>query len=166
MFWQDLAIVLRGLEKNREGFKVLLVKKEIHQLAWILNSWWNVLVLILGRPDANEVLQHPLFWNAKKRLSFLRDASDRAEDINSKLSIALNRTADAVLVQYSKVKNWYTKVGKKIMCHMCKYRSYDKSSVQDLLRVIRNMFNHYEELPTKIQVIGIVVFLSEIFTDI
>ncbi|GMN59111.1 hypothetical protein TIFTF001_028204 [Ficus carica] len=118
-------------------------KRTCHRAKGIGEEW--------RRPNANEVLQHPLFWNAKKRLSFLRDTSDRAEDINSELSEALNGTADTVLDQYSKVKNWYKKVGDKIMRHMLKYRSYNYSSVQDLLRVIRNMFNHYEELPTHIQ---------------
>ncbi|KAK9740184.1 hypothetical protein RND81_03G017200 [Saponaria officinalis] len=102
------------------------------------------------RPKAAEVLHHPLFWNSEKRLSFLRDASDRVEledrETNSELLKALEATAPEALGG-----KWDDKLEPSFLSNISRYRRYKYDSVRDMLRVIRNKLNHYRELPTEIQ---------------
>ncbi|CAO2817479.1 unnamed protein product [Amaranthus hypochondriacus] len=102
------------------------------------------------RPKAAEVFHHPLFWNSEKRLSFLRDASDRVEledrEVDSELLEALEATAPVALGG-----KWDDKLESSFLTNITRYRRYKYDSVRDLLRVIRNKLNHYRELPTDIQ---------------
>lgn len=95
-------------------------------------------------------MHHPLFWNPEKRLSFLRDASDRVEledrETDSELLKALEATAAEALHG-----NWDSKLDSSFLTNITRYRRYKYDSVRDLLRVIRNKLNHYRELPTEIQ---------------
>ncbi|XP_024018751.1 serine/threonine-protein kinase/endoribonuclease IRE1a isoform X2 [Morus notabilis] len=109
------------------------------------------------RPKAIEVLNHPLFWDAEKRLSFLHDTSDRVGE-NSYLLKALERTAHTALGTKLKGKvvlTWDNMVDDKIIRHMSSYleRNYKFSSVRDLLRLIRNMLTHYGQLDQDIQIL-------------
>lgn len=51
------------------------------------------------RPNAKELLLHPIFWSKAKILQFLQDVSDRIEKIEPDDPIVLNleRNANAVL---------------------------------------------------------------------
>ncbi|KNA11589.1 hypothetical protein SOVF_133190 isoform A [Spinacia oleracea] len=102
------------------------------------------------RPKAVEVLHHPLFWDSEKRLSFLRDASDRVEledrEIDSELLEALEATGAVALGG-----KWDDKLETSFLTNITRYRRYKYDSVRDLLRVIRNKLNHYRELPIEIQ---------------
>lgn len=102
------------------------------------------------RPKAIEVLHHPLFWNSEKRLSFLRDASDRVEledrEIDSELLKAVEATASVALNG-----RWDEKLESSFLTNISRYRRYKYDSIRDLLRVIRNKLNHYRELPLEIQ---------------
>lgn len=95
-------------------------------------------------------MHHPLFWNPEKRLSFLRDASDRVEledrETNSELLKALEATATVALGG-----KWDDKLESSFLTNITRYRRYKYDSVRDLLRVIRNKLNHYRELPAEIQ---------------
>lgn len=97
-----------------------------------------------------EVLHHPLFWDSEKRLSFLRDASDRVEledrEIDSELLEALEATGAVALGG-----KWDDKLETSFLTNITRYRRYKYDSVRDLLRVIRNKLNHYRELPIEIQ---------------
>ncbi|PON40114.1 Serine/threonine protein kinase [Parasponia andersonii] len=94
------------------------------------------------RPKAIEVLHHPLFWDPEKRLSFLRVTSDKVgED-----SDFLNALEDIKMFA-----NWKRKVDAKIITHMEQVRQYKSGKVRDLLRLMRNMLNHYGELPVDIK---------------
>lgn len=105
----------------------------------------------LRRPKASEVLCHPLFWDSELRLSFIRDASDRLEPeervSNSHLLKALEGTAPMALGG-----KWDGKVEPALLADMKRYRKYKFDSVRHLLRLIRNRWNHYRELPRGIQV--------------
>ncbi|XP_021746941.1 serine/threonine-protein kinase/endoribonuclease IRE1b-like [Chenopodium quinoa] len=102
------------------------------------------------RPKADVVLHHPLFWDSEKRLSFLRDASDRVEledrEIDSDLLKALESTATVALGG-----KWDDKLESSFLTNITRYRRYKYYSVRDLLRVIRNKLNHYRELHIEIQ---------------
>ncbi|KAI6671618.1 hypothetical protein NL676_006503 [Syzygium grande] len=102
------------------------------------------------RPKAVEVLHHPLFWNSKMRLSFLRDVSDWVESktrrTNPDLLEKLERIAWCVFDE-----EWYGKIDHKVIKHMRRFRAYKFKRVRDLLRIVRNMFSHSIGLPPKIQ---------------
>ncbi|KAI3426612.1 uncharacterized protein J3R85_009808 [Psidium guajava] len=102
------------------------------------------------RPKASEVLHHPLFWNSKTRLSFLRDVSDwvksKAWGTNSVALEKLESIAQRVFD-----KEWKEKIDCKFMKHMRKFRAYEFKRVEDLFRLVRNSFSHYRELPPEIQ---------------
>ena len=85
------------------------------------------------------------------RLSFLQDVSDRLEgepkDPMSPLLISLEKKASKIL----RGTDWYSKLDPGLLETLGKYRKYDVSSVQDLMRVIRNKKHHYAELPPEVQ---------------
>ncbi|KAJ0818160.1 putative protein kinase IRE1 family [Helianthus annuus] len=101
------------------------------------------------RPKASEVLLHPLFWKSKKRVSFLRDASDRLESEERTGSIVLASLENEGSV--APRKNWNVKMDHAFINHMKIRRGYDYYKFQDLLRIMRNTINHYGELPPDIQ---------------
>ena len=98
------------------------------------------------RPSAAEVLTHPYFWDPNKRLNFLQDASDRFEIMDKDPP-----TAALVLLE-SRARNvlgtdWHRRCDKMFLDNLGKFRKYDPSSVQDLLRAMRNKKHHYQDLP-------------------
>ncbi|KAG5529970.1 hypothetical protein RHGRI_030366 [Rhododendron griersonianum] len=111
------------------------------------------------RPKASEVLIHPMFWDSNKRLSFLRDASDRVEREGSGSAIlkAIQSIAPLVLgtklASKRKKKMVLLKWDKKIELALLNEnrRWYNFESVRDLLRLIRNKKNHIFDLPREVQ---------------
>ncbi|MFS8020944.1 putative non-specific serine/threonine protein kinase [Helianthus anomalus] len=103
------------------------------------------------RPKASEVLLHPLFWKSKKRVSFLRDASDRLQSEDRTNSIVLASLEKERFVAFG--GRWDAVIGPVFINGMCYGRkTYNYKKVQDLLRIMRNTINHYRELPPNIQV--------------
>ncbi|KAF8011203.1 hypothetical protein BT93_J1730 [Corymbia citriodora subsp. variegata] len=102
------------------------------------------------RPKALEVLHHPLFWNSKTRLSFLRDVSDwvelKARGTNPDFKEKLESIAWQVFDE-----KWNEKIDPKVIKHMRGFRAYKFKRVRDLLRFVRNTFSHAIGLPRKIQ---------------
>lgn len=98
------------------------------------------------RPSAAEVLTHPYFWDPNKRLNFLQDASDRFEIMEK------DPPTTALVLLESKARNvigtdWHRRCDKMFLENLGKFRKYDPSSVQDLLRAMRNKKHHYQDLP-------------------
>ncbi|KAK3940909.1 hypothetical protein QBC46DRAFT_353738 [Diplogelasinospora grovesii] len=98
------------------------------------------------RPTAREVMSHPFFWSAKKRLSFLCDVSDHFEkeprDPPSDALVELERWAPSV------VKSDFLKqLPKEFVESLGKQRKYTGTRMLDLLRALRNKRNHYEDMP-------------------
>ncbi|EXC21535.1 Serine/threonine-protein kinase/endoribonuclease ire-1 [Morus notabilis] len=100
------------------------------------------------RPEASEVMHHPLFWNAKTRLYFFRDTSDSVSE-NPNLLSGLQSTAKTVLGTDSKgnVTPWNTKIfNNEINLNHPKIKgTYKFDKVEDLLRFIRNRLSHYRQ---------------------
>jgi len=101
------------------------------------------------RPTAQEVCEHPFFWNSQKKLTFLCDFSDRLEtdtitpaSSNVFSSLAIERGAVEVVGT-----SWEEKLDGALVDNVQKFRTYDYSCVRDLLRLIRNKHHHFEELP-------------------
>ncbi|EXC24942.1 Serine/threonine-protein kinase ppk4 [Morus notabilis] len=123
----------------------------LHLISLLLNAAYEL------RPKATQVLHHPLFWDAKTRLFFLRDTSHRVSE-NSDLLKALESTAGEVLRKETiclanVVVSWNKTIDDDIIKHILKYEEggYNFSSVRDLLRLIRNILRHYEQLPDNIK---------------
>nr|XP_043631532.1 serine/threonine-protein kinase/endoribonuclease IRE1b-like [Erigeron canadensis] len=111
-----------------------------------------------SRPSAAEVYHHPLFWDPKKRLSFLRDASERlpSEDLktgsgkkkkqqnnnNSPLLKALERTGDVALGVEHK---WNDKLDITLIELLKSHGQTEYYSVRGLVEAIRNTLTHYDE---------------------
>jgi hypothetical protein len=102
------------------------------------------------RPTAAECLQHPQFWSLEKRLQFLLDVSDRAEDEpkDGPLKLQLEYKAEEVVGP-----NWMERLCPELASNLNEgvRRKYATSSVRDCLRVIRNKKHHYHELPAATQ---------------
>ncbi|CAH8342525.1 unnamed protein product [Eruca vesicaria subsp. sativa] len=139
-FERDINI----LNDRKDLFLIESIPEAVHLLSGLLHPDPNL------RPRAQEVLHHPLFWNADMRLSFLRDASDRVELENreegSQLLAALESTAAVTLNG-----RWDEKLDSIFLDNIGRYRRYKFDSIRDLLRVIRNKLNHYRELPSELQ---------------
>lgn len=105
----------------------------------------------MNRPNAVEVLYHPLFWSSETRLSFLRDMSDRIEledrGNESDLLKALEHSASAAFGG-----KWDEKLDAALILDVRHFRKYNFGFMRDLLRVIRNKLNHYRELHKGLQV--------------
>ena len=97
------------------------------------------------RPSAHEVMAHPFFWSAKKRLAFLCDVSDHFEkeprDPPSEALTELERWAPET------VKGDFLKhLSKEFVDSLGKQRKYTGTRMLDLLRALRNKKNHYEDM--------------------
>ena len=100
------------------------------------------------RPDAQEILAHPFFWDDKRRLNFLHEASDKLEIEGKTSPPVLLLEAGALEVIGN---NWCTRIDKVFLDSLGKFRKYQESSIRDLMRLIRNKKNHYEDLPEDVR---------------
>ncbi|XVF18161.1 hypothetical protein REPUB_Repub10bG0188500 [Reevesia pubescens] len=102
------------------------------------------------RPNALEVLRHPLFWSCEMRLSFLREISDRVELEDREAASGILKALESIAPMALGGK-WNEKMEPAFIANIGYYRRYKFDSVRDLLRVMRNKLNHYRELPKDIQ---------------
>lgn len=102
------------------------------------------------RPPAREVMAHPFFWSAKKRLAFLCDVSDHFEkeprDPPSPALQELERHAAEV------TRGDFLKIlPREFVDSLGKQRKYTGSRLLDMLRALRNKRNHYEDMSESLQ---------------
>jgi serine/threonine-protein kinase/endoribonuclease IRE1 len=103
------------------------------------------------RPTATQVLAHPYFWEASKRLTFLLDVSDHLEREN-RHSHPTNRALEACRsVIYNGHNAWSVVVDQLFWDDLSKFRKYFGNSVQDLLRAMRNKRHHFQELDPELK---------------
>jgi len=102
------------------------------------------------RPTATEVMCHPFFWSAKKRLAFLCDVSDHFEkeprDPPSPALQELERHAPQVTRG-----DFLRSLPRDFVDSLGKQRKYVGSRLLDLLRALRNKRNHYEDMPDSLK---------------
>jgi len=101
------------------------------------------------RPNIEQVLKHPYFWDSAKKLLFFRDASDRVEVEKPNAPVVLALEARAPVVMGA--GGWGVRVDAEMLDNGGKYRKYSFTSIRDLLRVIRNKSHHYRDLPAAVQ---------------
>ncbi|KAJ8935645.1 hypothetical protein NQ318_010553 [Aromia moschata] len=101
-----------------------------------------------NRPSCKAVLQHPIFWDCSKILSFFQDVSDRVEkvEIDDGVLKALEHNG----LQVVKL-DWQEHIHDEVAGDLRKYRSYQGGSVRDLLRALRNKKHHFWELSEEAQ---------------
>ena len=102
------------------------------------------------RPTATEIMSHPFFWPAKKRLAFLCDVSDHFEkeprEPPSPALQELERHAPQVVRG-----DFLRTLPRDFVDSLGKQRKYVGSRLLDLLRALRNKRNHYEDMPDSLK---------------
>ncbi|KAK7555906.1 hypothetical protein IWX49DRAFT_86373 [Phyllosticta citricarpa] len=124
----------------------------------------------VDRPTAAQVMQHPFFWSAEKRLNFLCQVSDRFEfeprDPPSSALLKLEAHNVEVMCQapksstssnsahhqqFNKFPDFLSKLDRKFIDTLGKQRKYNGDRMLDLLRALRNKKNHYYDMPADVQ---------------
>ncbi|KAH9818553.1 serine/threonine-protein kinase/endoribonuclease IRE1-like [Teratosphaeria destructans] len=129
------------------------------------------------RPTALQVLNHPFFWSADKRLAFLCDCSDHFEreprgvptdgyagdsDDLGKLVPRLHNLYASTNIHPALLESrseeiigpradFLAKLDRAFVDTLGKQRKYSGNRVLDLLRALRNKKNHYEDMPESVK---------------
>ena len=96
-----------------------------------------------NRPSSAEALKHPLFWSNDKKVDFLFAVSK-----NGKFRANHDRDIENALRKSKHRARWTNKAYKHMEAfhdEMSGYRKYRVKSVVDLVRFIRNVYEHYKE---------------------
>ncbi|EJT71797.1 IRE protein kinase [Gaeumannomyces tritici R3-111a-1] len=103
------------------------------------------------RPTAKDVMKHPFFWSAKKRLAFLCDVSDHFEkEQRDPPSYALQVLEDAA-PHVIRSGDFLRQLPRDFVDSLGRQRKYTGSRMLDLLRALRNKRNHYEDMPDSLK---------------
>jgi serine/threonine-protein kinase/endoribonuclease IRE1 len=140
---------------EREG-NIMHNRIDMHPLRSISMEAYDLIGLMLNRnpklrPTAKDVCEHPFFWEQDRKMSFLCDVSDRIETDGvseqlSSLSLLVERNASTVIGL-----DWSQELDEDLVSNVQRFRSYNTSSVRDVLRLIRNKHHHFEELSSKLK---------------
>ena len=100
------------------------------------------------RLQAEQARQHPALWSDDQKLLLVRCVSDEPEltDDKSKFVVALEEQARTVFG----VEGWGTRLHAELLAVLVSHRSYQQSSIRDLLRGIRNC-DHMQGMPPEVQ---------------
>ncbi|KAF8426275.1 hypothetical protein EV426DRAFT_530773 [Tirmania nivea] len=105
-----------------------------------------------ARPDTTTISTHPYFWTPERRLLFLIDSSDRFEKEKDSEKDPKYRSQHIPILERD-AKNivkgdWLKRIDHEFYEEVMgnKRRGYDGEKVLDLLRVIRNKRNHYQDM--------------------
>jgi serine/threonine-protein kinase/endoribonuclease IRE1 len=134
-----------NIKKEKANLKQLRLgadsEEPYHLISWMLKTRPE------DRPTAVQVMNHPFFWSAEKRLNFLCDCSDHWEreprDPPSEHLAILEEYTYEVLDQK---RNFLAKLDTAFINSLGKQRKYTGDRMLDLLRALRNKKNHYEDM--------------------
>nr|KAF6440452.1 endoplasmic reticulum to nucleus signaling 2 [Rousettus aegyptiacus] len=101
-----------------------------------------------ARPSAPEVLAHPFFWSRAKQLQFFQDVSDWLEKESEQAPLVMGLEAGGSMVVRG---DWYKHISVPLQTDLRRFRTYQGTSVRDLLRAVRNKRHHYRELPAELR---------------
>lgn len=107
-----------------------------------------------SRPTASQICEHPFFWSAERRLAFLCEFSDRLEmdyDVTTQSMsrlLAVEQGAAQVVGT-----SWDIGLEPELVSNVQRFRTYDPSSVRDLLRLLRNKHHHFDEMSDNLKLI-------------
>jgi serine/threonine protein kinase len=132
-----------GDEHNRNS-NIMAHKPNVYMtLEIITKNLINVMIKYdpLYRPDIEDVIKYPIFWNSKKCIEFICVAYKRIEYENDIDSIKILEKLSIIF------GNWFIPlIDDKIFDQLIQRRKYNENSFKDLLRFIRNKKEHYNEL--------------------
>jgi serine/threonine-protein kinase/endoribonuclease IRE1 len=134
-----------NIKKEKANLKQLRLgadsEEPYHLIQWMLKTRPE------DRPTAVQVMNHPFFWSAEKRLNFLCDCSDHWEreprDPPSEHLSILEEYSYEVL---DHKRNFLGKLDAAFINSLGKQRKYTGDRMLDLLRALRNKKNHYEDM--------------------
>ncbi|KAF1971221.1 hypothetical protein BU23DRAFT_196940 [Bimuria novae-zelandiae CBS 107.79] len=139
-----------NIKKNKASLERLELgvdsEEPIRLISWMVSNRPE------DRPTAAEVMNHPFFWSAEKRLTFLCDCSDHWErEMREPPSTHLQ-----ILETYSnevldKKRNFLAKLDHAFVASLGKQRKYSGDKMLDLLRALRNKKNHYEDMEESVK---------------
>ncbi|KAF2832058.1 hypothetical protein CC86DRAFT_365959 [Ophiobolus disseminans] len=134
-----------NIKKEKANLKQLRLgadsEEPYHLIEWMLKTRPE------DRPTAVQVMNHPFFWSAEKRLNFLCDCSDHWEreprdPPSENLSILEDYSYDVL----DHKRNFLAKLDHAFINSLGKQRKYTGDRMLDLLRALRNKKNHYEDM--------------------
>lgn len=101
------------------------------------------------RPSSEKVASNPLFWKAEKLLNFIVDISNKLEkrDEASEMVRSEMKTVESEVFH----SDWLEKLDGEIVQNLQQRRRYNGTSMEDLIRAIRNKRAHYEETSQQIK---------------
>ncbi|CAH1180370.1 unnamed protein product [Phaedon cochleariae] len=142
----------------RRQANILTGKYDLNDLkgpAWLTVLYKTVVTALISsdasaRPSCRAVLDHPMFWSYDNILSFFQEVSDRVEKADITDAVLLELESDAQQVVRT---DWRMHIHDEVASDLKKYRSYNGSSVRDLLRALRNKKHHFRELSAEAQYI-------------
>ncbi|OCK77216.1 hypothetical protein K432DRAFT_428177 [Lepidopterella palustris CBS 459.81] len=139
-----------NIKKNKANFSRLNLgddsEEPIQLISWMLENKPE------DRPTALQVMNHPFFWPAEKRLNFLCDCSDHWErEPRDPPSDALNILEDFSWDVLDKKRDFLGKLDRKFIESLGKQRKYTGDRMLDLLRALRNKKNHYEDMDESVK---------------
>jgi len=142
-----------GVHYERDG-NIMLARPRLRSLGRLpLAS--NMIRIMIGvdpsqRPSSAAVAAHPFWWSEETSLNFLMATSNFMENHD--------RMPDQGLLQefesYSGEafgKEWDKQLGPLLTEDGGKFRRYNSKTLRDLLRIIRNKYSHFRELPATLQ---------------
>jgi serine/threonine-protein kinase/endoribonuclease IRE1 len=140
-----------NIKKNKANFDHLTLgsdsEEPTHLIRWMLANRPE------ERPTAVQVMNHPFFWPAEKRLNFLCDCSDHWErecrDPPSEHLSVLESFSPAVIGE--KKPDFLAKLNRSFVASLGKQRKYTGDRMLDLLRALRNKKNHYEDMDESVK---------------
>eukprot|EP00894_Picocystis_sp_ML_P003031 jgi/Pico_ML_1/53548/g4079.t1 len=103
------------------------------------------------RPGADSILMHPVWWTPDMKLQFLCDVSDVVEHQNKASDTRLLLILESFTSTAIGSRGWDKLLSSELLANLGQFRKYNYCSVRDLLRVVRNKKNHYQELPEELQ---------------
>ena len=151
-----------NIKRNKKNMAVLERWQDAYEpmqlIAWMLEPMPE------HRPTALQVLNHPFFWPAEKRLAFLCDASDHFEReprgtfedgwVGDSYDLSrLEQRAAQVVGGGAKgaPPDFLSKLDRVFVDTLGKQRKYSGNRLLDLLRALRNKKNHYEDMPAEVK---------------
>jgi serine/threonine-protein kinase/endoribonuclease IRE1 len=139
-----------NIKKEKANLEGLRLGDDSEEPYWLIQ--WMLKTRPEDRPTALQVMNHPFFWSAEKRLNFLCDCSDHWEreprDPPSVHLSILEDWSDEIL---DKKRNFLGKLDAAFINSLGKQRKYTGDRILDLLRALRNKKNHYEDMDENVK---------------
>jgi serine/threonine-protein kinase/endoribonuclease IRE1 len=139
-----------NIKKNKANFGQLSLgddsEEPRHLISWMLENRPE------ARPTAIQVMNHPFFWTAEKRLNFLCDCSDHWErEPREPPSVHLDILESFNTQVLDKKMDFLGKLDRAFVLSLGKQRKYTGDRMLDLLRALRNKKNHYEDMDESVK---------------